>query len=138
MSRRTPGPKLNGMIISDTAIRQPVFITMLMLLVLVIGLLSYATLPVNLLPDISIPTIAVSAEGSRSPLQLRKLVDDTIAPQLQRVTGVGSVTVSGGQVRQINVQMDLNKLKALQILPAQITHAIQAANSNLGLGSISA
>ncbi|MBK9712429.1 MAG: efflux RND transporter permease subunit [Kouleothrix sp.] len=224
--------KLNGMIISDTSIRQPVFITMIMLLTLVIGLLSYTSLPVNLLPDISIPTIAVvvsypgagpesvadqvakpientlntlngvkhitsnssegvtqiiaefdtsvdvnkaeqdvrekvnairpqlptdvrdpnyfkfdpndlpiltiavSAEGSRSPLELHKLIDDDIAPQLQRVTGVGSVTVNGGQLRQINVQMDLSKLKAWQILPVQITRAIQTANSTLGLGSI--
>jgi len=228
------GKELQGMIISDTSIRQPVFITMLMLLTIVIGLLAYTTLPVNLLPDISIPvvsvtvpyagagpesvaeqvakpientlntingvkhitssasegiaqivvefdtsvdvtkaeqdvrekinairtqlprdvsdpifskfdlndlpilTLAVTADGSRSSLELRKLIDTEIAPQLQRITGVGSVTVSGGQVRQINVQMDLNKLKSLQILPAQLTRAIQTANSNLGLGSINA
>jgi HAE1 family hydrophobic/amphiphilic exporter-1 len=228
----SPPEKLNGMIISDTSIKQPVFITMLMLLVLVIGFLSYTRLPVNLLPDISIPivavsvaypgagpesvadqvakpiedtintingikhitsnssegitqiiaefdtsvdvnkaeqdvrekvnavlpqlpqdvrdpvyfkfdpndqailTVAVSSEGARTPLQLRKLIDADIAPLLQRVNGVGSVTVNGGQVRQINVQMDLNKLKAWQILPAQITRSIQTANSTLGLGSI--
>ncbi len=82
--------------------------------------------------------VAVSSDGSLTPLQLRKLVDDDIAPRLERVSGVGSVTVRGGEVRQINVQMDLDKLKAFQILPAQITRAIQQANSNLGLGSITA
>jgi HAE1 family hydrophobic/amphiphilic exporter-1 len=224
--------KLSGNPIADTSIRQPVFITMVMLLTLVIGFLAYTTLPINLLPDISIPTIAVSmaypgagpesvadqvakpientlntlngvkhitsnssegiaqiivefdtsidvnkaeqdvrekvnavipqlprdvrdpvyfkfdpndlpiltvavsSEGGRSPLQLRKLIDDDIAPRLQRVNGVGSVTVSGGQVRQINVQMDLNKLKSLQVLPIQLTRAIQTANATLGLGSI--
>ena len=228
----SPPDKLNGMVISDTSIRQPVFITMLMLLVLVIGFLAYVGLPVNLLPDISIPivavsvpypgagpesvadqvakpiedtintingikhitsnssegitqiiaefdtsvdvnkaeqdvrekvnavlpqlpqdvrdpvyfkfdpndqpilTVAVSSKGARAPLQLRKVIDNDIAPLLQRVNGVGSVTVNGGQVRQINVQMDLNKLKAWQILPAQITHSIQTANAALGLGSI--
>ena len=234
MARPKTGPKLYGNPISDTAIRQPVFITMIMLLALTIGLLAYTTLPVNLFPDIAIPIVAISvpypgagpesvadqvakpiedrintlngvkhitstssegiaqiviefdtsvdvdqaeqdvrervnailpnlprdvkdptffkfdindlpilaaaisAEGGKSPLELRKLVDDEIAPRLERVNGVGSVTVSGGQVRQINVQMDLNKLKALQVLPAQITHAIQNANVNLGLGSINA
>src|SRR5215216_7582291 len=54
------GKDLHGMIISDTSIRQPVFITMLMLLTIVIGLLAYTTLPVNLLPDISIPVVSVT------------------------------------------------------------------------------
>ncbi len=226
--------KLDGMVISDTSIRQPVFITMLMLLAIVIGLLSYSTLPVNLLPDFSIPivavtvvypgagpesvadqvakpientlntingvkhitsnssegiaqivvefetevdvnraeqdvrekvngvrptlprdvrdpsffkfdpndfpilTLAISSEGEKTPLELRKLVDNDIVPQLQRVEGVGSVNVNGGQVRQINVQMDLDKLKSWQVLPVQITRALQTANSNLGLGSINA
>ncbi len=234
MSKPRQGQKLYGNPIADTAIRQPVFIAMIMLLALTIGLLAYTTLPVNLFPEIAIPvvaisvpypgagpesvadqvakpiedrlntlngvkhitsnssegiaqitvefdtnvnvdqaeqdvrervnailptlprdvndptffkfdfndlpilTAAVSAEGGKTPLELRKLVEDDIAPRLERVTGVGSVTVSGGQVRQINVQMDLNKLKAWQILPAQITRAIEQANTNLGLGSITA
>jgi hydrophobic/amphiphilic exporter-1 (mainly G- bacteria), HAE1 family len=232
MARPKSGQKLYGNPISDTAIRQPVFITMIMLLAVTIGLIAYTALPVNLFPDIAIPivaisvpypgagpesvadqvakpiedrlntlngvkhitstssegitqiivefdtnvdidnaeqevrervngilptlprdvedpsffkfdindlpilSVAVSAEGGKTPLELRKVVDDDIAPRLERVIGVGSVTVSGGEVRQINVQMDLNKLKSLQILPAQITHAIENANTNQGLGSI--
>src|SRR6266496_1359257 len=198
MSKPRQGQKLYGNPIADTAIRQPVFIAMIMLLALTIGLLAYTTLPVNLFPEIAIPVVAISVpypgagpesvadqvarpiedrlntlngvkhitstssegiaqitvefdtsvnvdqaeqdvrEGGKTPLELRKLVDDDIAPRLERVSGVGSVTVSGGQVRQINVQMDLNKLKAPQILPAQITRPIQQANTNLGLGSITA
>ncbi len=57
---RSSEEKLHGMVISDTSIRQPVFITMLMLLTIVIGWLAYTTLPVNLLPDISVPIVAVS------------------------------------------------------------------------------
>ncbi len=226
--------KLNGNPISDTAIKQPVFITMMMLLALVIGILAYQTLPVNLMPDISVPvvavtmaypgagpesvaeqvtkpveetlntingvkhitstssegftqivvefgneikvdtaeqnvrekvnalkpslprdvrepaffkfdpnaspiiTLAVASKGQMTPLELRRLVDDDIGPRLQRIEGVGSVNVNGGEIRQINVQMDLNKLKAYQILPVQITNAIRDANVNYGLGSINA
>jgi hydrophobic/amphiphilic exporter-1 (mainly G- bacteria), HAE1 family len=226
--------KLDGIAISDTSIRQPVFITMLMLLTVVIGALAYSSLPVNLLPDIDIPTVAVvvtypgagsesmadqvakpledqlqtlngldhitsvnregvtqlivafdtsisvdrglqdvrdkvnavmpslprdvldpvffkfdpnqspiitmavSSKSGRSPLELRTLIDDEIVPRLQQAQGVGAITVNGGQERQINVQMDLNKLKAWRILPAQITQAIQGANANQGLGTITA
>ena len=45
----SPPEKLDGMVISDTSIKQPVFITMIMLLVLVTGALAYSSLPVNLL-----------------------------------------------------------------------------------------
>ncbi len=232
MSQPKAKPKLNGMIISDTSIRQPVFITMLMILVIVIGVLAYRTMPVNLLPDIDLPTVAVSIpysganpasvaeqvakpvedqlqtinglkhitsesrEGSttiiaefdtginvdralqdvrdkvnatiptlpkdvkdpiyqkfdpnqqpilsvalssntnRSPLELRKLVDDELVPRLQRAEGVGSISVSGGQVRQINVLMDLTKLTAYRILPVQISRALQNANTDRGLGTV--
>jgi HAE1 family hydrophobic/amphiphilic exporter-1 len=234
MSKRAEKTKLNGMAIADTSINQPVFITMLMLLTVVVGVLAYTTMPVNLLPDIDLPTIGVSmvypgagpesmadqvakpvedqlktlngvrhissqssegftlfivefnsdvrvdqalqdtrdkvnaimpslprdvrdpvfqkfdpnqlpiltlaiaSTGERSPLELRELVDDEIVPRFSQAPGVGSVSVNGGEVRQINVQMDLNKLKAWRILPAQISRSIQAANANLGLGTITA
>jgi hydrophobic/amphiphilic exporter-1 (mainly G- bacteria), HAE1 family len=234
MSSTTPEPKLNGVFISDTAIKQPVFITMIMLLIIVMGLLSYVTLPVNLFPDFSTPviavtlsypgagpesvaeqvaepienelatisgidsittsanesvavitvafdtaidvddadrdvrekvnavlpqlpaevedpifqqfdpgelpvlSIAVSSDGSISPLALRKLIDDDIVPQLQRIQGVGSVEVDGGQTRQINVLMDLDMITARQIAPSQIVSTIRNANANLGLGDVNA
>lgn len=52
--------QLNGMPISDTSIRQPVFVTMLMLLTIVFGVLAFRSLPVNLLPDFEVPIIAIS------------------------------------------------------------------------------
>ncbi|MEO7910446.1 MAG: efflux RND transporter permease subunit, partial [Roseiflexaceae bacterium] len=83
-------------------------------------------------------TMAVSSKSGRPPLELRTLIDDDIVPRLQQAQGVGAITVNGGQERQINVQMDLNKLKAWRILPAQITQAISSANANQGLGTITA
>jgi hydrophobic/amphiphilic exporter-1 (mainly G- bacteria), HAE1 family len=57
-------------------------------------------------------------------------------PAIQRIEGVGSVTISGGQTRQINVLMDLDRISAYQILPSQISASIRNANTNLGLGSV--
>jgi HAE1 family hydrophobic/amphiphilic exporter-1 len=64
--------------------------------------------------------LAVASDGSLSPLQLRQLIDDTFAPAVQKLPGVGTVSVSGGQERQINVQMDLERLNAYQIAPSQM------------------
>lgn len=226
--------KLNGVWIADTSIKQPVFVTMLMLLVVVMGLLAYFTMPVDLYPEIDIPMVVVSVpypgaspesvaeqvadpienelstlsgikkitstsnEGittiiaefitgvnidlteqdvrskvnailpnlpsdvedpvyqkidpnqrpilsfvvtsktDHTPLQLRKIVDDEIVPLIQQVSGVGSVAVRGGQERQLNVNMDLQKLQTRQILPSMIIKSLSSANVNRGLGSIDA
>ncbi len=229
---RRPKEQLNGLWISDMSIRQPVFITMVMLAIITFGILAFRSTPVNLLPDIDVPVMAVSvaypgagpesvadqvvepieeavntlagleditstasegiaviilqfqagsdinqidqnvrekvnavipalprdvrqpvfqrfdpnqapimqiavaAQAGQSPLELRRILDEEIVPLLQRAQGVGSVTVSGGQTRQINVLMDLQKLQAYGILPVQISNSLRQANANLGLGSI--
>jgi len=218
--------------ISDTAIRQPVFITMLMLLAITFGILSYTTIPVNLLPEISVPvvavtisypgagpasvaeqvakpveqavntlngikhitststdgqallllefnegidpkqaeedvrgkiniirnslprdirepiyqrfdpnqgaiiSIAISPKGNVDALSLRDTINNDIVPRLQSASGVGAVSILGGLTRQINVNMKLDKLQAYGLIPAQLIGALQSANANLGLGSM--
>jgi HAE1 family hydrophobic/amphiphilic exporter-1 len=46
--------------IADISIKQPVFITMIIAALVVVGLLSYSRLGVDLMPDISHPVIAVT------------------------------------------------------------------------------
>ncbi len=43
----------------DVSIRNPVFATMVMLALVVVGLLAYATMPLDFFPDVSFPTMAV-------------------------------------------------------------------------------
>jgi len=232
MSTPDRPPVLNGNPIADTAIRQPIFILMFMILLVVVGLLGYRALPVNFLPDFSIATVtvnvgypgadpetvadqiakpvedtlttipgishitstanegsaqftiefddsvapteaiqdvrekvnaviprlpdgvqtpifrqfdpnsspvlqlAVASRGKMTPLELRTYIDDVAAPLAERVPGVGAVDVSGGQQRQIHVYLQLDRLQALQIAPSQVSNAIGAANTNLGLGTI--
>jgi HAE1 family hydrophobic/amphiphilic exporter-1 len=224
--------ELRGIAIADISIKQPVLITMLVLLAIVIGIFSYTRLPVNAFPDISLgvvsvvirypgagpesvarqitepveaalntlggvrsitsssdealssiviqfndavnrdqalsdvreavnrirpelPTsvrdpvvqafsfselpilqLAVSSNGSRSALEIRQLVEREFVPAIRRVTGVGSVNLSGGQQRQINVNLQLERMQATGVVPAQVSAAIGAANTSAGLGSI--
>ena len=46
--------------IVNTSIKQPVFITMLISLFLVLGMVSYTRIGVDLLPDISLPIVAIT------------------------------------------------------------------------------
>src|SRR5438105_510756 len=57
-----------------------------------------------------IMTYAVSARlGSQ---QLRKLIEDRVQPTLQQLEGVAEVRLTGGDVREIRVDVDLDKAKA--------------------------
>src|SRR5262249_39712247 len=80
--------------------------------------------------------LAVASRGKLTPLQLRTYIDDVGTPLADRVPGVGAVAVSGGQQRQITVYLRLDRLQALNLAPSQVSNAIGAANTNLGLGTI--
>ena len=50
------------MFLSDTSIRHPVFATMLMVALTVIGLFSLRRLNIDLFPDVSFPSLFVKTE----------------------------------------------------------------------------
>ena len=71
------------------------------------------------LPEGATDPIIMAMESSMKPLimvtfssdimngtQIRNLVDEDISPRLGRVEGISSVVISGGQVRQINIEVD--------------------------------
>ena len=80
--------------------------------------------------------LAISSSGAQTPLQLRQLIDNDFVPAVQRVAGVGSVDISGGQVRQFNVLLNLAQIQARGVAPSQVSSAISNANTNIGLGSV--
>lgn len=217
----------------DLSIRQPVFMTMILLSMIVLGTASYFRLPVDLLPDIKVPIIAVStiypgagpdevaeqvtkpledilsslpgvegvsstssesssliiiefsldtsvsdasrevlekinriqnqlpsdaftpivlrfdpadqpmlvigvadATGTLSPAELRQEVEDTIQSPLERIDGVASVEVHGGDVREIQVLLDLNALQSRRIAPQQVSGALRSENLNIPGGTV--
>lgn len=217
----------------DVAIKQPVFMTMILLAGLVMGLVSYTRIPVDLFPDISIPVIVVTTaypganpqevedtvtevleeelsalaglesitsstfEGlsqiilefnfdtdvndaaqrvqeklsvvgpslpgdaldsvvqrfdpaaqpimqfgvsdvtnSLTATELRRWVEENIQSPLQRLPGVASVEVRGGDVREIQVLLDLKAMEARRITAGQVVAALQSENLNIPIGSL--
>ncbi len=82
--------------------------------------------------------VAVDSDGTRTPEQLHELLQDTIVPEIQAAPGVGIVAIAGGRTRQINVELNLARLQALRIQPAEVITVIAAASPTLSLGSASA
>ena len=84
--------------------------------------------------DIPIMFLSVTAEESLSGLD--KILDDKVATPLARVSGVGTVSVSGAPKREIQVFVDPNKLEAYNLTVEQISQAIAYENRNTPAGNI--
>lgn len=84
----------------------------------------------------SFPVMILGASSRLDPVQLRRLIDDQIKYRLERVPGVAAVDVRGGLEREIQVNINPEKIKALGIPLNQIVARIKAANVMLPAGSL--
>ncbi len=69
-------------------------------------------------------------------VELKKLVEEKIAPQLQRVDGVASFRVYSTEIREIVVDIDKAALESRNISQDQILYALRMGNLNLPAGYI--
>lgn len=77
----------------------------------------------------------VDRTGQNDLSQLRSLQDWFLKFELQTVPGVAEVATIGGMVKQYQVVVDPDKLRAFNITLAQVRQAIQAGNQESG-GSV--
>ena len=82
------------------------------------------------------PIMILSATADQSVSALDKILDDKVATPLARVSGVGTVSVSGAPNREIQVYCDPVKLEAYGLSIASIAQVIAAENRNVPSGSI--
>jgi Cu(I)/Ag(I) efflux system membrane protein CusA/SilA len=79
-----------------------------------------------------------TVDGPYDPAQLRSLQDWFIRYQLNSVPGVAEVASIGGFVRQYQVDVDPEKLRAYNIPIRMVFDAIQRSNNNVGAKVIEA
>jgi HAE1 family hydrophobic/amphiphilic exporter-1 len=76
------------------------------------------------------------SSGGRTPLELRAFVDNTIRPRLERLAGVGGVSLTGGRVREIDVALRLDRLRAIGVSATTVVAAIKGENTNIPGGRV--
>ena len=76
------------------------------------------------------------ASTKMTPIELKKYTEYVIKPQLEQVEGVASAMVIGGREREIQVDVDRNKLAAYGLSLDQLMMMIRFANLNLPAGHI--
>ncbi|AJR07885.1 CusA/CzcA family heavy metal efflux RND transporter [Photobacterium gaetbulicola] len=76
--------------------------------------------------------VLVDKSGQHDLSELRSLQDWFLKYELQTVEGVSEIVTVGGMVKQYQVQIDPNKLRAYNLTLQQVNMAIQAGNQEAG------
>ena len=84
----------------------------------------------------AMPVITLGIVGQRPPRDLRKMVEDNIKPVLGQVPGVAAVSVSGGEVREIQILADRERLDAAQVSISSLAQQLGSQNLDVPSGSI--
>ena len=82
-----------------------------------------------------IPIIMLSVNATESMPGLYKILDDAVANPLARISGVGSVSISGAPKREIHIYVDPVRLEAYNLTVEQIGSIIGSENRNIPGGS---
>ena len=83
-----------------------------------------------------LPILRISATSNLGESQLYDLVDNKIKPLLQNVSGVGQVTLIGGNEREIQVTLDNDKLQVYGISSNQVNQILANSNTSYPAGSV--
>jgi HAE1 family hydrophobic/amphiphilic exporter-1 len=84
----------------------------------------------------SFPVLILGASSNLDPVQMRRIIDDQIKYRIERIPGVASLDVFGGLNREIHVNLNADKIKALDLPMDMIIRRIRAENINLPSGTI--
>lgn len=82
------------------------------------------------------PIMMLSVTAEESYAALAKTLDDKMVNELNRINGIGSVAVIGAQEREVQVNVDPNKLEAYGLTIESLGQIIAAENVNIPAGSL--
>ena len=87
--------------------------------------------------DISaVPVLTYAASANADSRTVRKLIEDKLKPALAQLEGVADVRINGGDVREIQVDIDLDKARAVGVSPLEVAQRIGMENLDLPAGRL--
>ena len=92
-----------------------------------------AELRVERVTPVALPIISFNLAGADAKL-LRDLATYVVAPALTRVAGVGIVDVEGGDVRELEIELDPARLAAAHLRPSDVADKVAAATTIRAVG----
>jgi len=74
------------------------------------------------------PIISMAVSGPQTMRDLTDYADDVIRPRLENIPGVGAATLVGEAEREIQVRLDPERMRALDITPSMVAYKLRASN----------
>ncbi|MCC6739803.1 MAG: efflux RND transporter permease subunit [Planctomycetia bacterium] len=99
------------MILSDTAIRRPVFTTMVIVSIIVFGVISFRNIGIDLFPRVELPVVTiVSVLPGADPASVESSVSEPIEEAVSTVAGIKHLrSTSTDGVSQVVIEFELEK-----------------------------
>jgi len=86
-------------------------------------------------PDAT-PILAIVVSGRRSAREITEIADKRIKRQIETVNGVGSLTFVGDRKREIQIELDADKLAGYGLSVDRVKQALQQQNTEIPGGRI--
>ncbi|MCB9728739.1 MAG: efflux RND transporter permease subunit [Deltaproteobacteria bacterium] len=84
----------------------------------------------------SFPVVLLGIASELDPVELTTLIEDQVRYRFGRVPGVAQVDVWGGFTRELRIELDPDRLRALDLPIDQILQGVRDANLDLPAGRI--
>ena len=84
----------------------------------------------------SFPILIMGVSSNLDPIQVRILIDNRVKNRIERIPGVASLNIRGGLNREIHVNLNAEKIKALGLPIDQLLSRLKEENINLPAGTI--
>ncbi|WP_028571868.1 efflux RND transporter permease subunit [Desulfonatronum lacustre] len=82
------------------------------------------------------PILILGASSRLDPVEMRLVIDNQVKQRIERIPGVAALDIWGGLEREIQINVDPDRVLALGFSLDQIVQAVREANINVPAGTI--
>jgi HAE1 family hydrophobic/amphiphilic exporter-1 len=82
------------------------------------------------------PVVRIAVSAPRSLREVTDVADKKIKQEIESINGVGDVQIIGGRVREIQIWVDPDKMRAFNVTVAQVADAVRAQNMEVPGGRV--
>jgi hydrophobic/amphiphilic exporter-1 (mainly G- bacteria), HAE1 family len=83
-----------------------------------------------------IPVLKMGVTSQMDSREFFQFLKDRVQPRISKIAGVAQVSLTGGEEREIKVNMDANKVRAYGMSIMQVVQAVRSANMDFPTGKI--
>ncbi|PKL16237.1 MAG: AcrB/AcrD/AcrF family protein [Spirochaetae bacterium HGW-Spirochaetae-5] len=80
------------------------------------------------------PILRMGLVADLTPSELYDIAKEVLKPRLVRIEGVGDVKILGGTRREIQVELDQNRLNELRLSTSSVVNSMKGSGSNIPVG----